>query len=285
MQGAALHGTLDTRLIGVVIFVYLLAAVLYFCYIPFRNKWLGRLATIVALVGWIMETASMVIRTVISYKVGWGHAPFTNLYESMVFFSWSIVIIYLLIEWKHKNKTIGAFVMPFAFIALAYTTIGPGIRTQIEPLIPALQSDWLIAHVITCFLGYAAFAVSCGVSIMYLIKARAQERGKDIAFLPDLRILDDLNYKAVVIGFPLLTLGIITGAAWANYAWGSYWSWDPKETWSLITWLVYAAFLHARFTRGWRGKKTAILSIIGFAAVLFTYLGVNLLIVGLHSYA
>lgn len=285
MQGAALHGTLDTRLIGVVIFVYLLATVLYFCYIPFRNKWLGRLATIVALVGWIMETASMVIRTVISYKVGWGHAPFTNLYESMVFFSWSIVIIYLLIEWKYKNKTIGAFVMPFAFIALAYTTIGPGIRTQIEPLIPALQSDWLIAHVITCFLGYAAFAVSCGVSIMYLIKARAQERGKDIAFLPDLRILDDLNYKAVVIGFPLLTLGIITGAAWANYAWGSYWSWDPKETWSLITWLVYAAFLHARFTRGWRGKKTAILSIIGFAAVLFTYLGVNLLIVGLHSYA
>ncbi len=285
MQGLALYRTLDTKLIAVVIFIYLLATVLYFCHIPFRNKWLGRSATLVTLAGLVTETASMVIRTVISYRMGWGHAPFTNLYESMVFFSWSIVIIYLLIEWKYKNRTIGAFVMPFAFIALAYTTIGPGIRTQIEPLVPALQSNWLIAHVITCFLGYAAFAVSCGVSVMYLIKARAQERGGDIAFLPDLRVLDDLNYKAVMIGFPLLTLGIITGAAWANYAWGSYWTWDPKETWSLITWLIYAAFLHARFTRGWRGKKTAVLSIIGFTAVLFTYLGVNLLISGLHSYA
>ncbi len=285
MQGAALHGTLDTRIIGIAIFVYLLATLLYFCYIPFRKKGLGMLATLTALAGWGLITASMVIRTVISYRQGWGHAPFTNLYESMVFFSWAIVGIYLIIEWRYRNRTIGAFVMPFAFIALAYTTIGPGIRTQIEPLIPALQSNWLIAHVITCFLGYAAFAVSCGVSVMYLIKNSAQTKGKEISFLPDLRTLDDLNYKAVMIGFPLLTLGIITGAAWANYAWGSYWSWDPKETWSLITWLIYATFLHARFARGWRGKKTAVLSIIGFAAVIFTYLGVNLIISGLHSYA
>ena len=104
------------------------------------------------------------------------------------------------------------------------------------------------------------------------------------ALFPGLRILDDLSYKMVMVGFPLLTLGIVTGAAWANYAWGTYWSWDPKETWSLITWLIYAAFLHARFTAGWRGKKTAILSVIGFAAVVFTYIGVNFVLSGLHSY-
>lgn len=285
MQKAIIHGTFDTRIVSIVTFVFLLSAILYLCYIPFRKRGLGILATVATFLGWIGVTISMVARTMILHKMGWGHAPFTNLYESMVFFSWAIVLIYLLIEWKYKNKAIGAFVMPFAFLALAYTSIGPGIRRQVEPLIPALQSNWLIAHVITCFLGYAAFAVSCGVSIMYLLKARATERGRSIAFLPELRTLDDLNYKAIVIGFPLLTLGIITGAAWADYAWGSYWSWDPKETWSLITWLIYAAYLHARFARGWRGKKTAMLSIIGFAAVLFTYLGVNLLICGLHSYA
>ncbi len=285
MHSAVVSHTLDTRLVGIAIFVYLLATVLYFVYLPFKKQGVGIGASLVALVGWGLVTASMVARAVISYRMGWGHAPFANLYESMVFFAWAIVLIYLIIEWRYKNRTMGAFVMPFAFVALAYTTIGPGIRTQIEPLIPALQSDWLIAHVITCFLGYAAFAVSCGVSVMYLIKARARDKGKDIAFLPDLRALDEINYKSVGVGFPLLTLGIITGAVWANYAWGSYWSWDPKETWSLITWLIYAAFLHARFARGWRGKETAILSIIGFVAVLFTYLGVNLLIVGLHSYA
>jgi cytochrome c-type biogenesis protein CcsB len=106
-----------------------------------------------------------------------------------------------------------------------------------------------------------------------------------VALFPAARLLDDLSYKTVMVGFPLLTLGIVTGAAWANYAWGTYWSWDPKETWSLITWLIYAAYLHARFTAGWRGKKTAILSVIGFAAVIFTYIGVNFVLSGLHSYA
>jgi cytochrome c-type biogenesis protein CcsB len=138
-------------------------------------------------------------------------------------------------------------------------------------------------------LGYAAFAVACGVSIMYLIKANSEEKATDAAggflsLFPPTRVLDDLNYKAIMVGFPLLTLGIITGAAWANYAWGTYWSWDPKETWSLIVWFIYAAFLHARFTKGWVGKRAAWLSVIGFAATIFCYLGVNLLLSGLHSY-
>ncbi len=291
-EAAVVHSTLDTRLISYVIFIYLAAVVLYISYLPYRNKTLGRMATGVLFLGFVVETVAIIARAVISYQLGWGHAPFTNLYESMVFFSWSITLLYLLLEWKYKNKVIGAFVVPWAFLTLAYTTIGPGIRTEVEPLIPALQSNWLIAHVITCFLGYAAFAISFGASIMYLLKARGEgkDKGKGekqgfVAYLPDLKVLDEINYKSVIIGFALLTLGIITGSAWANYAWGSYWSWDPKETWSLITWFIYATFLHARYTRGWQGKRTAYISIIGFAAVIFTYLGVNLIISGLHSYA
>ncbi|MGA1865424.1 MAG: c-type cytochrome biogenesis protein CcsB, partial [bacterium] len=153
---------------------------------------------------------------------------------------------------------------------------------------PALQSNWLLIHVVTCFFGYAAFAIAFGFSIMYLIKHGHEKDGLKTGFislLPSSQVLDDLEYKAVAVGFPFLTLGIITGAAWAHYAWGSYWSWDPKETWSLITWFVYAAFLHARFTAGWRGKRTAILSILGFLFVLMTYFGVSFLLGGLHSYA
>ncbi|HBO70670.1 MAG TPA: c-type cytochrome biogenesis protein CcsB, partial [Deltaproteobacteria bacterium] len=134
---------------------------------------------------------------------------------------------------------------------------------------------------------YAAFAVSAGVAVMYLLKAKREEAkvtGGVVGRFPASKVLDDLVYRSIIWGFPFLTAGIITGAAWANYAWGTYWSWDPKETWSLIVWLVYAAFLHARITRGWHGRRAAILSIAGFAATIFCYLGVNLVLSGLHSY-
>jgi cytochrome c-type biogenesis protein CcsB len=207
------------------------------------------------------------------------------MYESLIFFSWTIVLVYLVLEFKYQQKTIGVFVTPFAFLAIALTSIIPGINSTITPLVPALQSNWLAIHVITCFLGYASFAVSFGISILYLIQDRKEAQVEGFSkWLPPAPILDEINYKSIVIGFPMLTLGIITGAAWANYAWGTYWSWDPKETWSLITWFIYAAFLHARLARDWKGKKAACLSIFGFAAVLFTYFGVNYIISGLHSY-
>jgi cytochrome c-type biogenesis protein CcsB len=169
---------------------------------------------------------------------------------------------------------------------MAYASFSPNISSKIMPLIPALKSNWLITHVITCFLGYAAFGLSFGFSLMYLFKGN--ESGNDsnsfVRLIPDGGILDELNYQMVVIGFLMLTLGIITGSVWAHSAWGSYWSWDPKETWSLITWLVYAAVIHSRLVRGWKGRKIVILCIVGFACVLFTYFGVNYL-AGLHSYA
>jgi cytochrome c-type biogenesis protein CcsB len=236
----------------------------------------------------LLHTAAILWRWVESYQLGFGHAPLSNMYESLVFFSWCITLIYLFVEWRMKSRIIGAFIMPFSFLTIAYAALAPGMSDRIDPLIPALQSNWLHAHVITCFLSYASFAISFAVSIMYLIKGRKKESEPEtglVASFPPLESLDNLIYKTIAVGFPLLTLGIITGAAWADYAWGAYWSWDPKETWSLITWFVYAIFLHARITREWRGRRTAILSLIGFGAVIFTYFGVNYVLSGLHSYA
>jgi len=266
---------------------YLASMLLFFTFLASRSKGVGTAGSILALVGLVLQTVAIGLRWKESYALGVGHAPLSNLYESVVFFSWTIVLFYFFLDLKYKHRVIGAFVMPFALLGMAWAQLG--LNSGIEPLVPALQSNWLLYHVVTCFLGYAAFAVACGISVMFLIREgherQADISGKSIvATFPASRILDDLNYKAIMIGFPLLTLGIVTGAAWANYAWGTYWSWDPKETWSLIVWFIYAAFLHARITRGWFGRRAAWLSIIGFAATIFCYLGVNLLLSGLHSY-
>lgn len=280
---------MSTKILSLVTFIYLGGTFFYVCYLAFRHTWVGNIATGTMLIGLIGQTISFFLRWKESYDLGYGHIPLSNQFESMVFFAWVIVAIYLIMEFKYNIKTTGAFVTPFASIILAMTTITKFFSNEIQPLVPALQSNWLTYHVITCFLGYAAFAISCGVSIMFLVKLKGENVKESermfVRLLPDKNLLEDINYKAIAIGFPMLTLGVITGAAWANYAWGSYWSWDPKETWSLITWFIYAAFLHARFTRGWRGRKTAILSIVGFVAVLFTYFGVNYVLSGLHSYA
>jgi cytochrome c-type biogenesis protein CcsB len=266
---------------------YFISMVSFIVYLAVRSKKVALVANATAWLGFAAHTFALGYRWYESYQMpgGVGHAPLSNLYESVVFFAWTIILIYILLDIKYKQDAIGAFVIPFAFFGMIGAQLL--LNSGISPLVPALQSNWLTYHVITCFLGYAAFAVACGVSIMYLIQAGIEgKKGGDSAggILPSAKVLDDINYKAIMIGFPLLTLGIVTGAAWANYAWGTYWSWDPKETWSLIVWFIYAAFLHARFTRGWAGKRAAILSIVGFFATIFCYLGVNLVLSGLHSY-
>ena len=268
--------------------VYLFCFLGYLIFAASRNRMLGTFSTSLLIIGLLIHTGGLVSRWLETHRTGYGYVPLSNMYESLIFFSWTIVFIYLILEFKYQQKIIGVFITPFACLAIALTSIIPGIDAKITPLMPALQSNWLTIHVTTCFFGYASFAVSFGVSILYIIRDREgspRDREGGSKWLPSTVILDEINYKSIVIGFPMLSLGIITGAAWANYAWGSYWSWDPKETWSLITWFVYAAFLHARFTRDWRGRKAAILSIVGFVAVLFTYFGVNYIISGLHSYA
>lgn len=276
----------NSLLFGVATFVYFFAMVLYVSYLAFRSEMLGKVASLSLLAGLVVETAALGMRWYESYQMGIGRAPLTNLYESLVFFAWMIALIYLALERKFKIRTVGAFVAPFPFLIMAYASLNPN---DIQPLVPALKSNWLISHVVTCFVGYAAFAISFCVSILYLFSVRAEKRslkstGSFWGFLPSSSGLDEIGYKTIAIGFPLLTIGIVTGAFWANVAWGTYWSWDPKETWSLIVWLIYAAYLHARITRGWRGKRAAGLSIVGFAATIFCYLGVNLILSGLHSY-
>ena len=276
----------NSFLFGISTFVYFFAMVLYISYLAFRSEGLGKAATLSLSGGVLVETAAIGLRWYESYALGIGRAPLTNMYESLVFFALTIALIYLVLERKFRVKTVGAFVSPFPFLIMAYASLNPN---DIQPLVPALQSNWLISHVVTCFVGYAAFAVSFVVSILYLFKVGSEEYspkspGSFWGLLPASSALDEIGYKTIAIGFPLLTIGVVTGAFWANVAWGTYWSWDPKETWSLIVWLIYAAYLHARITRGWRGKRAAILSIVGFSATIFCYLGVNLILSGLHSY-
>ncbi len=280
----------SSQLLTYCTFTYLLASILYIAVFLFRVHKVGIIATICTVLGFLMQTVGIGLRWAESYEMGFGHAPLTNMYESLVFFSWSIILFYLGLELKFKNRLIGAFATPFAVASMALAALG--MPDEIRPLVPALQSNWLIIHVVTCFIGYAALAVACGLGVMYLLKfyigkpaSQPDNQGSLIGSLPALKIIDDITYKSIVFGFLWLSAGIITGAIWANSAWGTYWSWDPKETWSLISWFVYAVALHARFVRGWGGRRIAWLAIIGFLAVIFTYFGVNYLLAGLHSYA
>ncbi len=266
-------------------FIYGLATVFYFGFFAFKKQVLAKVGFIVLVAGFLSNTAGFIMRWIETYQIGYGHAPLSNMYESLVFFSWTIAILYIFLELKYKERIFGVFVTPLIFLAIAYASLAPNISSQISPLIPALKSNWLIAHVVTCFLGYAGFAVAFGFSIMYFIKPKDPDANTLFAKLPSSELIDELTYQMIVFGFLFLTVGIITGAVWANSAWGKYWSWDPKETWSLITWFIYAIFMHLRLMRGWHGKKLAWVSIIGFMAVLFTYFGVNYLLSGLHSYA
>ena len=408
----------SSLLFNVATIAYLAAMVAYISYLAFKKEGIGKAASFMTYAGLAVQTVALAIRWVESYQMGIGRVPLSNLYESLVFFTWSTVLIYLFVEWKYKTRLFGAFVMPVAFLALAFINVS-GISADITPLVPALKSNWLFYHVLISFLGYAAFGIAFAISMIYLL-IDMEDRGPSVniaaglaatavlalvgnlmaaggehlktyfwlgigvlflawfiflamrgaqnkpqvylfwsfcvtlavamlvgmgidyiylisfkhmaageaykkhmfeatflnaspavallswsavlvlfwftwrngmklktvlsQYSPSLDILDDVTYRMIAIGWPLLTGGIITGAVWANSAWGTYWSWDPKETWSLITWFVYAIYLHARYVRGWKGTQMAVLSSVGFLAVIFTYLGVNLVLSGLHSY-
>lgn len=273
----------SAEIFSIVTFVYGAASLLYMAAWIFKKNLPGQLAAIALGLGAAGNLAGIGLRWMESHQMGIGRAPLTNLYESLIFFALTIAVIYLFVELKYKIRVLGAIAAPIPFLAMAYASL-PKVNSAIQPLIPALQSNWLIAHVMTCFVGYAAFTIAFGISIMFFIKSSAAPRPSGMTgWIPVTDTLDDLTHQMVTFGFLFLSIGIITGAVWANQAWGRYWGWDPKETWSLVTWLIYATLLHARLMRGWRGKKIAMLSFIGFLAMLFTYFGVNLL-PGLHSY-
>lgn len=231
--------------------------------------WFGSKFTQLALV---LLTASLVARFFAT-----GHAPFANHYEFAVSFAWGMILAQVYFEWRYRVRTIALVVLPVILGMLVYAST---LSYEASPLMPALQNSPLLTlHVFTAALSYGAAVVAFAAGVMYLLAPHVKWRG-----WPKQEILDELGYKAVVVTFPLLTIMIILGSIWANIAWGRYWSWDPKETAALVTWLIYGAYLHARVVRGWRGEKAAWLLVLGFAAILFTYFG-NLFFGGLHSYA
>jgi cytochrome c-type biogenesis protein CcsB len=244
-----------------------------------------------------------------------GYFPLSNLYESLLFLTWTLLTIYLYLENRTKSKLMGAILIPVALLITGFAnlTLSPDMQ-KASPLVPALQSNWLMMHVSMMMLSYATLIMGSLLCILFLVISKYQDvdlqlvdesslplynvmldyyeaklfsPSDEISELGKLKLLqslDNWSYRIIGLGFPFLTIGIIAGGVWANEAWGSYWSWDPKETWALITWIVFATYLHSRITKGWEGKKTAILGGLGFFVIWICYLGVNFLGKGLHSY-
>tara|TARA_B100000475_G_scaffold167537_1_gene129057 strand:+ start:605 stop:1483 length:879 start_codon:yes stop_codon:yes gene_type:complete len=220
-----------------------------------------------------------------------GYFPLSNLYESLLFLDWCLLFILIVAETKTRTKLLGAVLLPITLLIISFASlILPTQMQEAAPLVPALQSNWLMMHVSMMMLSYATLILGSLLSILFLVVQKFTTNSNKIqknlaqTKVQLLENIDTWSYRTIGLGFPFLTIGIIAGAVWANEAWGSYWSWDPKETWALITWLIFAAYIHARLTKGWIGEKAALLGSIGFIIVWICYLGVNFLGQGLHSY-
>ena len=262
------------------VLIYLVATGGFLVHIISLRKDVEKVATGFLVTGFCVHSLAVGLRWTAA-----GHPPLVNLHESLSFFAWATVGAYLAFQWRLKVKALGAFVTPLATVIMAASSMQP---SHIMPLAPALQSFWLPVHATICLAADAVFLLAFCLALMYLLQERqikAKKLGAFFKRLPSLQTLDAMNNLCLKIGFPLLTLGIVTGSIWAEQAWGSYWSWDPKETWSLITWFVYAALLHQRLAIGWQGRRAAIMTIIGFATLIFTFLGVSLLLPGEHTYS
>jgi len=303
---------IQNLLANLVFAILLCAMVIYWVnLIFFKDKssfsGLGRLTTLLASI--------LLFFILCSRWIVAGYFPLSNLYESLLFLTWTLLTVYLYIETKTSSRLIGAILIPVTLLTSGFAnlTLSPEMQKS-SPLVPALQSNWLMMHVSMMLLSYGTLIMGSLLCILFLVISRYQDvdlKGKDNSSLPLynvmleyyetnvispspevsefgklklLQSLDNWSYRIIGLGFPFLTIGIISGGVWANEAWGSYWSWDPKETWALITWLVFASYLHARITKGWEGKKTAILGGLGFFVIWICYLGVNFLGKGLHSY-
>ena len=241
-----------------------------------------------------------------------GHFPISNLYESLCFLAWASTLTQLLVERSYPSPVVAAAATPMALGGVAFASFAlPDQLQQAAPLVPALRSSWLVMHVSVIMVSYAALLVGSLLSAAVLFTDRGRDlelRSSSIgsggyrqaqlaiegapaasvnlssASLSLSEQLDSLSYRTITVGFLLLSIGIVSGAVWANEAWGSWWSWDPKETWALICWLVYAAYLHTRLSRGWQGRRPALVAVAGFLVICVCYIGVNLLGIGLHSY-
>jgi cytochrome c-type biogenesis protein CcsB len=257
--------------------IYFIAAALFSYYLITQKDSVTKFAILVYFSGFIAHTIGIIVRYIEA-----GYVPMLNLHEGIIFLAWGISGIFFIFYRKYKVGILGIFASPLSFI---FVLVALMFDRGIVNLVPVMQTYWRPIHIGFSILGDAMFAIAALAGVMYLLQERQLKTKKMSIFyyiLPSLEVSDKINYKCLTFGFPMLTVGMVTGAIWANEAWGTYWSWDPKETWSLITWFIYAAMLHGRLTVGWRGRKVAILSIVGFFVILFTFLGVNLILGGTH---
>lgn len=263
-----------------------------------KNNLIFKLSRGIVLISNLLFGSTLLIRW-----IGEGYFPLSNLYESLIFLSWTISFIHLFVESKTQSRIIGSLATPLVFFISGFSSLTLPVEMQKAlPLVPSLQSNWLMMHVSMMMISYATLIVGSLFSLLYLAFVYFNKDQKELSIevsgnqnssistssnsskLSLLETVDIWSYRIIGLGFPFLTIGIISGAVWANEAWGSYWSWDPKETWALITWLVFAIYLHSRLLKGWQGKKAAALGSAGFFVIWICYLGVNFLGKGLHSY-
>jgi len=271
--------------------LFFMATITYFIELFGRSDFAGKVASAMVWSAITMGLVGLMVRWFESYLVGAdvGHIPVSNLYEVFILFAIITAMIYMYYEAKYETRAMGGFVMlvisaSIGFLLWYHFEKG---ASEIKPLVPALQSYWMKIHVPANFVGYGAFALASMIGVAYLIKESALKNnpaGLLATRLPATDILDDVMYKSIALGFAFFTIATVLGAMWAAEAWGGYWSWDPKETWALIVWLNYAAWLHMRFTKGWRGTPMAWWAIIGLFVTTFAFLGVNIFLSGLHSY-
>jgi cytochrome c-type biogenesis protein CcsB len=257
-----------------------LACAAYVVFFITRKNEVRTIARWILIASGILQTAYLVSRYVLT-----GYAPVTSLHEAVAFFAWASTWAYLSFRWRYTVRNFGTFVSLLIFILLV---ISASVSRKTAPLIPALQSRWLPVHAGVSLIAYGFLSLAFCGGLMYLLQEKelkSKRFGYFFSRLPSLEALDQLNSHCLTAGFLFLTFGIVTGIMWAHQAWGTYWQWDPKETWSLITWFIYLIQVHQRITVGWRGKRAAVMAIIGFCAVLFTLWGVTFLLGGVHSYA
>nr|UAD87770.1 heme attachment to plastid cytochrome c [Gracilaria textorii] len=282
---------IENNCINISFALFLVNLMIYWINIAFkRSKVLYKLGIIITISINLLISTSLSLRWIYN-----GYFPLSNLYESLIFLTWGLSFLHLILEQQNKSPFIGCITTPIGLFTIGFASLSlPENMQQASPLVPALRSNWLMMHVSIMMISYATLILGSLLSILFLILYNIRNRANNniqsynstqqLSRITLLQSIDNLSYRIIGLGFPLLTIGIIAGAVWANEAWGSYWSWDPKETWALITWLVFAAYLHSRLNKAWKGEKPAILASIGFVVVWICYLGVNFLGQGLHSY-
>ncbi len=264
--------------------LFVFSTVFYWMGLIGRSEFGGAIGSKLCWAAVVLGSAGMMVRWYESYLMGAdvGHIPVSNLYEVFILFSIITALFYLYYEQRYATRQLGAFVLLIIAAAVGFLLWYTVSRdaAQIQPLVPALQSWWMKIHVPANFIGYGTFALAAMVGTAYLLKSHGILADR----LPALEVLDDVMYKSISVGFAFFTVATILGALWAAEAWGGYWSWDPKETWALIVWLNYAAWLHMRLMSGLRGRVAAWWSVVGLLVTTFAFLGVNMFLSGLHSY-